>query len=103
VPGVPRVLLDHVDDHLAQRDRGAVPHGATDAQVVSVRDETLGEADLVSPVLPRVGHHRGIGHRVGPVGIIFFVGPVMRWGLLTRHDPPEPVPLHVGHVPDQAQ
>ena len=31
------------------------------------------------------------------------VGPVQRGSVLARHHPPEPVPLHVGHVTDQAE
>ena len=69
MPRVPRVLLDHVDDYLAQRDAAAIPRGPADAEVVGVRDETLGEADLVAPKLPRLGDHGGIGHRAGPVGV----------------------------------
>ena len=59
-------------------DAFPVPHGAAHAQVVCVREETLGEGDLVSPCPPGLGDHLGIGHRAVPVGIGDIVGPVKR-------------------------
>jgi hypothetical protein len=103
VPSVPRVLLDHVHDHLAQGDGPVVRNVAQAAQVSGVRDESLGEGDLVAPRLPGLGDHRGVGDRTGPVSVVDLIGPVKRGSVLARHDAPEPVPLHIGHVPDQAE
>jgi hypothetical protein len=61
VAEVAGVLLDHVEYHLAQRDRGAVSHGAAHGEVGRAGDELLREGDLLAPGPPGAGDHRRIG------------------------------------------
>ena len=53
------------------------------------------------PARPR--RRPGVGRGAVPVGIGDIVGPVKRGSVRARHHPPEPVPLHIGHVADQAE
>ena len=103
VAEVAGVLLDHVEYHLAQRDGGAVLHGAADGEVRRAGDELLCESDLLTPGPPGVGHRRRISHRPRPVSVLGIIGPVQRRRVGPGHHPPEPVALHVGHMADQAE
>src|SRR5512133_3296922 len=69
VAAVAGVLLDHVDQHFAQRDSVSVSHSPADAEVGAVGDELLREGDLVAPGLPGLVYDRWVGDRAGPVSI----------------------------------
>src|SRR5215471_16287570 len=69
VSAVAGVLLDHVDEHFAQRDGVSVSHGPADAEVGGAGDELLREGDLVAPGLPGIVDDRRLGDRAGPVSI----------------------------------
>src|SRR5215475_8519098 len=56
VPVVAGVLLDHVHEQLAQRDRLTLGVVADEAEVV-VPGELLGEGDLLAPGRPRLPDH----------------------------------------------
>jgi hypothetical protein len=60
------VLLDHVHQQLAQRDRITFGVAAGEIEVVVAR-ELRSEGDLLAPRRPRLLDHRRIGDRPGEV------------------------------------
>jgi 2-haloacid dehalogenase len=103
VAAVAGVLLDHVHQHLTQRDGVAVAHGAADTQVGRIGDELVREGDLLAPGLPGTGHDGRVGDRAEPVSVGGLVGPEQRGSVGLGHHPPEPVALHIGHVTDETE
>ncbi len=96
------VLLDHVDQELAQRDRltGTV---VSDEVEVGVARELLGEGDLIPPRGPRLIHDILIGH--GDVEVAVGIGlSLIALGNVLAHEPPtEPPAFHLGHVSHQTK
>ena len=60
---VPGVLLDHVQEQLAQRDRVVAAVRIDLAEVGVLLDERLGEGDLPLPVGERLRDDRLVGDR----------------------------------------
>ena len=97
------VLLDHVDEHRAQRDGLAVAHDARAVEVGAAVDKAFGEADLLTPGRPRFSDAGKVGRGVPEAGVpVVAVAEVVRRLLAGEHDT-EPVALHVGHVADEAE
>jgi SAM-dependent methyltransferase len=100
VPVVPRVLLDHVRHDPAQRDIAAPPE-APDVEGRRRGHERPRVVALGPPEPEGLGHVGG-GH-VAPRRLPVQVGREDPGHLLAARHRPEPVALHLGHVPDQAQ
>jgi hypothetical protein len=99
---VPGVLLDHVHDELAQRDRIAAAVVADEVEVVVV-DELVGEGDLLAPGRPRLLDDLVVGDGAVEVAVRV-VGVLVTLALVLAGEPgAEPGALHLGHVPDQAE
>ena len=101
-PVMAGVLLDHVQEQLAQRDRITFGVAANEAQVVIVR-ELLGEGNLLAPCRPRLRDHGRVGDRPVEVGVGVGVGLVALWYVMPGEPAAEPGAFHLGHVPDQAE
>src|SRR5215469_6962637 len=69
VAAVASVLLDHVDEHFAQRDGVSVSHSPADAEVGGVGDKLLREGDLVAPGFPGIVYDRRVADCASPVSI----------------------------------
>src|SRR5690242_6374658 len=102
VPVVAGVLLDHVDEQLAQRDRLTLGVVADEIEVVVAR-EPLGECDLLPPRRPRLVGHRRVGDRPVEVAVGVGLGLVALRHVALGEPAAEPAALHLGHVPDQAE
>ena len=102
MPVVAGVLLDHVHEQLAQRDRLTLGVLADEIEVVIAR-ELLSECDLRAPRRPRLLGHRRVRDRPVEVGVGVGLGLVALQYLKPGEPAAEPAALHLGHVPDQAQ
>ena len=87
VSAVPGVLLDHVHQHLTQRDRASVVVPG-DAEIAVVGHELIGERDLGPPHRPRLGDDLGVGHRAVSVPVAVGLGAEDLRRILTGHHPP---------------
>jgi hypothetical protein len=96
------VLLDHVGEQLAQRDRVALAILADEAEIM-VAGELLGEGDFLAPRCPRFFDHGRVGDGTVEVGIGVGLGLVAIGHVLPSEPDAEPVAFHLGHVPDQAK
>ena len=54
------VLLHHVDQELAQRDRSVLGTAPGDVEAWRVGDELLGEGNLITPRCPCLGDNGGV-------------------------------------------
>jgi DNA-binding NarL/FixJ family response regulator len=99
---VARVFLDHVHEEFPERDRLALGVLAYEVEVVFI-DELIGERRLLAPGRPRLLDDRRVGD--GAVEVAVWVVQrlvTVALGVVGEADP-EPLPLHLGHVPDQAE
>src|SRR5262249_31583469 len=100
VPVVAGVLLDHVDDQLAQRDRLTLGVVADETEVVVAR-ELLSEGDLLAPRRPRLLNHGRVMGGPVEVGVGVGLGLIALWYLEPGEPAAEPGAFHLSHVPDQ--
>ena len=95
-PSVPGVFLDHVHEHLAERDDAVILALAGllggDVETRRLRDEPLGEPDLRSPRIPGLRDHVGVGHGAVEVAAPIVVRAVVPSHVLPGHHLPEPAP-----------
>jgi hypothetical protein len=103
------VLLAHPDEHLAQRHVAATAavlvESIVGGDVERGRggDVLLGERDLGTPGLPRLGHHGGVGYGAVEVAVAVVLRGEQPWCVLTCHQPPEGGPLDLGQVAHQPE
>ena len=102
VPVMAGVLLDHVHEQLAQRDRLTLGVAADEAEVVVAR-EPLSEGDLLAPRRPRLLDHSRVSDRPVEVGVGVGLGLVALGYVKPGEPAAEPAAFHLGHVPDQAE
>ena len=102
VPVVAGVLLDHVHQQFAQRDRLPLGVAADVAEIVVAR-ELLSEGDLLAPRRPRLGDHGRVSGRTVEVSVGIGVGLVTLGDIMPGEPAAEPAAFHLGHVPDKAE
>ena len=103
--GVPRILLDHVDEHVARCDGAAVGrHLAAQVGLLEGVELFVALGDFGLPCGEGILDHCGVGHRAREVPIRVVIALVKAWraGPALQH-PLEPVVLHLSQVPDQAE
>src|SRR5215468_3888305 len=102
VPVVARVLLDHVPQQPAQRDRLADPGVDERGLERGALGDLARMLDLGIPVRVSLAHLLGIGDRAVPIEIRLRVVSVYP-GPPHTLDPVEPGTLDLGHMPDDAE
>jgi DNA-binding CsgD family transcriptional regulator len=109
VTDVAGVLLDHSDQHLAQRHRPSAAamqvRGivAGDVETRRLGHEPRGEVHLRTPRVPGLRDHPRVGNRAIEVTVTVGLGAEQPGHLLARHQHPERRTLPLGQVPHQPQ
>ena len=101
---VARILLDHVHHDFADgnllllvRQRNRHP------EVLESIDAPFGVGNLLVPGSPGIGDNGRVRTRGVESSVVVFGCPVAARRILAGEDLAEPVPLDIGHVPDQSQ
>jgi hypothetical protein len=103
------VLLDHAQQHLAQRHRPATAavliQGivAGDVETGRLGHEPRGELHLGTPCVPCLRYHPGVGNSTVEVTVTVGIGAEEPGHVLARHHHPERRTLPLGQVPHQPQ
>ena len=101
VPAVPRVLLDHVHEHLAQLDRLAIGVSTRDLEIACLLHEPVSERDFAPPRRPRLRDNLRIRNSTGPICFAVAIRPVQPRRVHPRHHVAEPIPFHVSEMTNQ--